>query len=93
MSMHPDPTTPKGSYDLPRLIASAAKNLGIMSLALLVGTFVLLYITVGVAIIGTAFSQGVNPTLVLSIIGAPLWIVVTILCWKGAKALIRKWEQ
>lgn len=85
----PAPPRPKGPLDL---LATLLRLTGVMGAALLIGTFILLLIVVGTSIIGTALGHGVNPTLVLSIIGAPLWIIVVILCWKGAKGLHRRWN-
>jgi len=46
------------------------------------GTFMILLITVGLGFIVTLLVAGVNPTLVISIVSAPMWVGIIILCLK-----------
>lgn len=47
-------------------------------LAYAIGLFVLIYCVLGLAWIGFTFAIGVNPTLVLSPIAAPVWILLIL---------------
>ena len=53
-----------------------------------VGTFVFVYVCAGVLIISAMLVVGVNPTLVISVVAAPLWMGVMFAAWKVAKFLI-----
>jgi hypothetical protein len=53
--------------------------------ATLIGAFVLIYCLIGLLIISIMFVFAVNPTLVISVIAAPLWIGVIFLAWRLAR--------
>ena len=53
--------------------------------ATLIGAFVLLYCLIGLIVISSMLFLGVNPTLVISVIAAPLWMGVIFLAWQLAK--------
>ena len=53
----------------------------------IVGLFVICYIVLGLGLIFFLFMFGVNPTLVLSVIAAPMWIGVLWLAYKVAKII------
>ena len=44
-----------------------------------IGTFILTYLGYGTLIILTLLFLGVNPTLVISVVSAPLWIIILYL--------------
>ena len=52
-----------------------------------IGTFVILLITIGFGFIFSLLVAGVNPTLVISIVSAPMWIGIIILCLKLTKKI------
>ena len=49
------------------------------------GTYMILLITLGLGFIVTLLVAGVNPTLVISIVSAPMWVGIIILCLKLTK--------
>ena len=49
------------------------------SIAEKLGTFFIVFITLSGAVTFMLISIGVNPTLVLSVVGAPIWIVYVLL--------------
>jgi|TARA_R100001480_G_scaffold126754_2_gene124639 hypothetical protein len=51
------------------------------------GTFIILLITLGLGFIVTMLVAGVNPTLVISIVSAPMWVCIIILALKLTKYL------
>ena len=56
----------------------------------LIGTFVLVYIALGASLLVFMFASGVNPTLVLSVIAAPLWIGVLWVSYRIARIAMGK---
>tara|TARA_R100000951_G_scaffold101061_1_gene92146 strand:- start:2109 stop:2315 length:207 start_codon:yes stop_codon:yes gene_type:complete len=52
-----------------------------------IGTFVILLVTLGLAFIVILLLAGVNPTLVISIVSAPMWVGIIILCLKLTKKI------
>lgn len=55
-----------------------------------VGTFVVLWIVTAILILFTLLSLGVNPTLVISVISAPFWVLVILACAKLTKMLMKE---
>jgi|TARA_R100001129_G_scaffold164860_1_gene131217 Flp pilus assembly protein TadB len=49
------------------------------SIAEKLGTFFIVFITLSGAVTFMLIAIGVNPTLVLSVVGAPIWIVYVLL--------------
>tara|TARA_R100000315_G_C5095799_1_gene54975 strand:+ start:143 stop:352 length:210 start_codon:yes stop_codon:yes gene_type:complete len=49
------------------------------SIAEKLGTFFIVFITLSGAVTFILIAIGVNPTLVLSVVGAPIWIVYVLL--------------
>lgn len=58
--------------------------------ATLLGAFVIIYCLIGLFLISALFFSGVNPTLVISVVAAPMWIGVIWVAWKVASILFRK---
>jgi hypothetical protein len=55
-----------------------------------IGAFVAIYLlTMFITIFGMVF-MGVNPTLVLSVVAAPYWILMILVAWKLSKALVER---
>ena len=52
-----------------------------------IGVFVMLYVSLGFNVILLLLYWGVNPTLVLSVIGAPLWIFILWAAWRLTKTI------
>tara|TARA_R110002012_G_scaffold10968_1_gene49377 strand:- start:3190 stop:3396 length:207 start_codon:yes stop_codon:yes gene_type:complete len=52
-----------------------------------IGTFMILLITLGLGFIVSLLLAGVNPTLVISIVSAPMWVGIIILCLKLTKKI------
>tara|TARA_R110002020_G_scaffold379465_1_gene590659 strand:+ start:2203 stop:2406 length:204 start_codon:yes stop_codon:yes gene_type:complete len=52
-----------------------------------VGTFVLLLITLGLGFIITLLFMGVNPTLIISVVSAPMWVGIIILSLRLTKKI------
>ena len=44
-----------------------------------IGSFIIIYITLGIAVITALLTFGLNPTLVISVVSAPIWIGVIFL--------------
>jgi len=59
----------------------------------LIGTFVLVYIAIGVFLLILLMTSGVNPTLIISVVAAPMWIGVIWLAWQCARIILGKAEQ
>ena len=55
-----------------------------------IGTFILTYLGYGTLIILTLLFLGVNPTLVISVVSAPLWIIILYLSYKTTIVIKRK---
>ena len=53
-----------------------------------IGSFVIVYVLIGVLILSMMFMLGINPTLVISVVAAPLWIGVIFLASRVARFLM-----
>ena len=51
-------------------------------LAYAIGLFVLIYCSIGAAWLFAVFAVGMNPTLILSPIAAPVWIVIVLAAYR-----------
>lgn len=58
------------------------------SLSTRIGSFVIVYVCIGVLILSMMFMLGINPTLVISVVAAPLWIGVIFLAARVARFLM-----
>lgn len=47
-----------------------------------IGAFVMFWILAVIISIFTMLTLGVNPTLILSVLAAPFWVIVVLLCWR-----------
>lgn len=56
--------------------------------ALRIGTFILTYCSLGSLYVGIMLQIGVNPTLVMSIVAAPIWIFLLWISYRITKILI-----
>jgi hypothetical protein len=54
-----------------------------------IGTFVITYLSLGGGMVFMLLLIGVNPTLVLSVISAPLWIAIVFLSNKLTKIIVK----
>lgn len=57
------------------------------------GMFGILQVSSAVVIVLTMLTFNVNPTLVLSVLAAPLWITVIICCWKASNYFTQQWKD
>lgn len=64
-------------------------NLGLQAKAEYIGTFVLVYLSLGGGLIFMCLMLGINPTLVLSVISAPIWIFVVYISNKLTKIIVK----
>ena len=62
------------------------------SRSLFIGSFVLTHIIMSASLLFVMLAVGINPTLVVSVLAAPLWVVVTIASWSITKKM-RKEKQ
>ena len=46
------------------------------------GAFVWLLCFTGGMIVFAMLLLGVNPTLVISVVAAPMWVIIILICWK-----------
>ena len=51
------------------------------------GTFILIHMASSISILFILLVMGINPTLLVSVLGAPLWITVCICSWNLTKKL------
>ena len=63
-------------------------NLGLQSKAEYIGTFVIVYLSLGGGFIFMCLMLGINPTLVMSVISAPVWIFIVYISNKITKVII-----
>jgi L-asparagine transporter-like permease len=54
------------------------------------GTFVIVHVTSSISILFILLVMGINPTLLVSVLGAPLWITVCICSWNLTKKLNKR---
>ncbi len=54
------------------------------------GTWIMIYMGLGGCVIAFAISMGINPTLTMSVISAPVWIFLVFLTNRVVKKLVRK---
>ena len=54
------------------------------------GTWIMIYIGLGGGFITFAISMGINPTLTMSVVSAPIWIFLVFLTNRIVKKLVRK---
>jgi len=57
-----------------------------------IGFFVLLYVSIGFNVIFLLLWWGINPTLVLSVVGAPMWMAILWLAWTLTKKITEREE-
>lgn len=55
--------------------------------SLFIGSFVLIHIIMSASILFVLLAVGINPTLVVSVLAAPLWVVVTVASWSLTKKM------
>ena len=63
-------------------------NLGFKDKANYIGTFILIYLGLGGGFIAFALFIGINPTLIVSVVGAPIWIGIVFLTNRLTKIAI-----
>lgn len=56
----------------------------------IIGTFVLVFIMIGAVVLGFALFNNINPTLVLSVIAAPLWIGIVFIAARIVRMIHRR---
>jgi L-asparagine transporter-like permease len=54
------------------------------------GTFVIVHVASSISILFILLVMGINPTLLVSVLGAPLWITVCICSWNLTKKLNKR---
>ncbi|QDP67345.1 MAG: hypothetical protein Tp1124SUR272871_25 [Prokaryotic dsDNA virus sp.] len=54
------------------------------------GTFILIHMISSISILFALLLVGINPTLLVSVLGAPLWITVCICSWNLTKKFRRR---
>jgi len=68
-------------------------NLGLQSKAEYIGTFVITYLSLGGGFIFMCLMLGINPTLVMSVISAPIWIFIVYISNKITKVIVTYKEK
>jgi len=58
-----------------------------------IGTFVLVYLSMGGGFVFAMILLGINPTLVLSVIAAPVWIYIVFTSNRITKFIIKKKKE
>ena len=58
-----------------------------------IGTFVLVYLSMGGGFVFAMILLGINPTLVLSVIAAPIWIYIVFTSNRITKFIIKKKKE
>ena len=58
-----------------------------------IGTFVLVYLSMGGGFVFAMILLGINPTLVLSVIAAPIWIYIVFTSNRITKYIIKEKER
>jgi len=58
-----------------------------------IGTFVLVYLSMGGGFVFAMILLGINPTLVLSVISAPIWIYIVFTSNRITKFIIKKKKE
>tara|TARA_R110000765_G_scaffold216071_1_gene320696 strand:- start:454 stop:747 length:294 start_codon:yes stop_codon:yes gene_type:complete len=58
-----------------------------------IGTFVLVYLSMGGGFVFSMILLGINPTLVLSVIAAPIWIYIVFTSNRITKYIIKKKKE
>jgi hypothetical protein len=66
---------------------------GISLKAEYIGTFVITYLSLGGGFIFMCLMLGINPTLVMSVISAPIWIFIVYIANKITKVIMEHKEQ
>ena len=56
----------------------------------LLGSFMLIYLAIWLITLGFALFVGINPTLVLSVVAAPFWIMIIFVAWRLARIVVGK---
>ena len=54
-----------------------------------IGLFVLIMVTATISILITMLFLNINPTLIVSVIGAPLWVMVILAVYHITKAILK----
>ena len=54
-----------------------------------IGSFIIIYLVLGIAVITALLTFGLNPTLVISVVSAPIWIAVIFLA-QGLNNKVKK---
>lgn len=68
-------------------------NLGFKDKANYIGTFIIVYLSLGGGFIFMCLMIGINPTLVMSVIAAPIWMFMVYLCNKITKIVVKYQEE
>jgi hypothetical protein len=83
-------------YDIIKLIKGVfgglihgVTGLGINDKAEYIGTFVIIYLSLGGGFIFMCIVLGINPTLVMSVISAPIWIFIVYVSNQITKQVIK----
>ncbi len=63
------------------------------NISTMIGSFVIVYVLIGVLILSMMFMLGINPTLVISVVAAPLWIGVIFLASRVARFLFGRQRE
>ncbi len=58
--------------------------------ATMIGMFLMIYLVFGVMVISLMLLMNINPTLVISVVAAPLWMAVMWTAFKVARILVPK---
>tara|TARA_R110000787_G_scaffold233655_1_gene340566 strand:- start:205 stop:498 length:294 start_codon:yes stop_codon:yes gene_type:complete len=58
-----------------------------------IGTFVLVYLSMGGGFVFSMILLGINPTLVLSVVAAPVWIYIVFTSNRITKFIIKKKKE
>jgi len=71
-------------------LASGVTGLNINDKAEYIGTFVIVYLSLGGGFIFMCIVLGINPTLVMSVISAPIWIFIVYVSNQITKIAVNK---
>tara|TARA_R110000744_G_scaffold128472_2_gene235564 strand:+ start:448 stop:753 length:306 start_codon:yes stop_codon:yes gene_type:complete len=70
-------------------LVKAVTGLGFQDRAEYIGTFILVYLSTGGGFVFMCVLLGINPTLVLSVISAPIWIFIVYFSNKLTKVIVK----
>lgn len=70
-------------------LISGVTGLGVHDKAEYIGTFVLIYLSLGGGFLFMCIVLGINPTLVMSVISAPIWIFIVYISNQITKMVIK----